>query len=110
MWVNCFSNHNELTISPLGKTPFSPSASWVEDNGRAPWYPSNEMVRVRIVVFRTFYFCYFSNQLHSFLSVPPTLSMPTPIHDLQTWPGLHILYPRNGLWTTRGCNSCTRGT
>src|ERR1700753_1279112 len=25
MWVNCFSNHNELTISPLGKTPFAPS-------------------------------------------------------------------------------------
>src|SRR6201992_3599684 len=25
MWVNYFSNHNELTISPLGKTPFAPS-------------------------------------------------------------------------------------
>src|ERR1700753_3723292 len=29
MWVNCFSNHNELTISPLGKTPFAPSVNAV---------------------------------------------------------------------------------
>src|ERR1700753_2247906 len=65
----------------------------------------DKCVTVRIVVFRTFYFRYFSNQLHSFPSISPSSPMPIPIHDPQTWPGLHILYPRNGLRITSGCNS-----
>src|ERR1700759_4788579 len=36
MWVNCFSNHNELTISPSGKTPFSPSVCQVSGSFSHP--------------------------------------------------------------------------
>src|SRR6201990_1405329 len=32
MWVNCFSNHNELTISPLGTQPFAPSVFWRKES------------------------------------------------------------------------------